>query len=156
MTDVCVCIAVIGKSRDDTGEGVLRNNWSSGWVTLKDPSDFSHQLSEKERNAQCEGERRIGMNEWMNEWIVLWEAIQRPTNPESWTFYYYSNTLVTIDKQISLWEERMNKWWGPKSHSVLSKPDGGREKESQKERFDYKPQELKELCTFLTGHFILV
>lgn len=60
----CVC-ALIEKPRDGTGEGVLRNNGSSGWVTpkelLKDPSDFSHQL--KESDTQCKEERGIFMKE---------------------------------------------------------------------------------------------
>lgn len=35
--DICVRVCtVIGKCRDDTGEGVLRNNGSSRWVTLKE------------------------------------------------------------------------------------------------------------------------
>lgn len=32
-------------------------------ASKKDPSDFSHQLSERERNAQCKGERGICMKE---------------------------------------------------------------------------------------------
>lgn len=35
MIDVCCCVAVIGKSRDGIGEGMVWNNGSSGWVTLK-------------------------------------------------------------------------------------------------------------------------